>query len=133
VTDLEIGVENCRAKLKTHGLLAFVGREEASPLGTYHFHCTDPDAFRARLKVLDFTPPGRPEGRWESRERVPVASLHIKHFDGWPADKLQAHIDPHGIGGLIRWLRHVCDYNGYRDVRRIRRLLIAAGLDPSAP
>ena len=131
MTDLELGIANCRAKLAAYDLLSFVGREEGSRVGAYHFHLTDVDAFRARLVACGFSDPNGDV--WESRDRVPVASLHIKHFVDWPAQKVQAHIDPHGVGGPIRWLRHLLDYNGYMDVRRIERLLIAQGLDPSAP
>ena len=92
----------------------------------------------------DFTHPSASSEGWDSRERRADGALHFKHFKGWPADKLQAHIDPHGarlhsdlwflipVIPLTQLLIHAADPTGYTEVFRIRALLLKQGWD-SAP
>ena len=47
----------------------------------------------------------------------------IPRFLGWPADRLQAHIDPWGMTGLYPRLMHALDSKGYKKVEKIERAL----------
>jgi len=109
-----------RAKLARLGLDRFVGACQPADVGNLEFRCRDVDGFRRRLRALGFVLRDRPDGSWDAREPARRYSLHCKHFPGWPDDKLQAHIDPWGVGGPWTILMHLLDYNGYRDVERIR-------------
>jgi len=120
---VRLGVANVYRKMSALGLWEFVRREHDSDLGNLHFRCVSVPGLIARLAELGFTRARPGSGFWQSRERVTRLSLHIKHFEGWPDDKLQAHIDPSGIGGPWAWLRHAVDAKGYRDVERIARML----------
>ncbi|MEM8882901.1 MAG: hypothetical protein AAGD14_02390 [Planctomycetota bacterium] len=97
-------------------------------MGNFHFRCLDVAAFRARLAALGFRARDRPDGAWDAREPVARFSLHVKHFAGWPDDRLQAHIDPWGVGGPWTALMHLLDYHGYRDEERIARALRASAV-----
>ena len=118
-----LGVANVRGKLDGFDLLRFVASPEPAGPGNFHFACNDTAAFRAALVVHGFRLRDRAGGAWDARERVARASLHIKHFVGWPEERMQAHIDPYGIGGAWILIMHLLDYNGYRDAERILRLL----------
>ncbi len=119
---IRLTVLNLHRKLVSLDLWRFVGAESSTNLGNLEFLVTDPAALRQTLRQRsDFTRPREGPG-WHSRERVRAAALHFKHFVGWPADKIQAHIDPAGFG----W-RHLLDYQGYRDVERIEALLDESG------
>ena len=111
-----------RIKLARLGIEEFVGEEEPADVGSFHFRCPDVDAFRLRLRNLEFRMRDRGEA-WDAREPVKRWSLHFKHFEGWPADRIQAHIDPWGVGGPVVLLMHLLDYHGYKDVERIRRMI----------
>ena len=120
----ELGAANIGHKLDSYDLLRFVAAEEPADPGNFHFVCTDVDALRAALVVHGFRLRDRAAGAWDARERTARASLHLKHFAGWPDERIQAHIDPYGIGGVWTTLMHLYDYNGYRDVERISRMLV---------
>jgi hypothetical protein len=120
-----LGVVNVYRRMRGLGLWQFVGREDDSTLGNVHFRCTSVPALLAATRALGFTAPRSQSGFWQVRQRVAHLALHLKHFDGWPDDKLQAHIDPIGVGGPLVWIRHVLDWGGYRDVERIARMIDA--------
>jgi len=113
-----------RVKLERLRLDPFVGNEEPAEAGNLHFRCPDVLGLRARLDDLGFLLRVRGGGAWDAREPVKRLSLHIKHFAGWPADRIQAHVDPWGVGGPLVALLHLLNYNGYRDTERISRLLL---------
>ena len=117
----ELGVANVRHKLTALGLDQFVGPAEASHIGNYHFRCTNLEGLMERLGHLGWKVPTNRDGYWQVREPVARLSLHIKHFDGWPADRLQAHIDPWGVVGIYARMRHALDSRGYIKVERIAR------------
>jgi hypothetical protein len=106
------------------------------------FTCRDLPAFHACLRALPMmcVDPLR-AGAWQARERRAVASLHIKHFSGWPPHSLQAHIDAFGasldpcwwllpVVPLFQLLRHASSYSSYLDAPRIQRLLSSQGCVP---
>ena len=122
---VELGIANVRGKLAALGLDRFVGPAEASHVGNYHFRCTNLEGLVEQLTHMDWTVPAGRDGYWQVREPVARLSLHIKHFDGWPADRLQAHIDPWGMHGLYARLRHALNSKGYQKVEQIARMLDA--------
>ena len=113
-----------RVKLERLRLDPFVGNEEPAEAGNLHFRCPDVLGLRARLDDLGFLLRVRGGGAWDAREPVKRLSLHIKHFAGWPADLMQAHLDPWGVGGPLIALLHLLDLGSYRDSERISRLLL---------
>jgi len=116
-------LNNVQLKIARLDLEKFVGDEEPADVGNFHFRCPDVAGLRARLSELGFR--ARQKGdAWDAREPVQRLSLHFKHFAGWPFDRMQAHIDPWGVGGPLTKLMHLLDYNGYRDTERISRLLV---------
>ncbi|MDH3592464.1 MAG: hypothetical protein OER88_11325, partial [Planctomycetota bacterium] len=86
---LRTTIHNCAAKLREHDLWRFVRAEADSDVGTMHFLATDVDALKRSLGPR-FTRPAASDEEWESSERCFSASLHLKHFRGWPRDKVQA-------------------------------------------
>ena len=116
-----LGVANVRRKLSALGLDGFVGEPLDSEVGNFHFVCLDVDGLLGRLADLGWKFEGEREGRWHLREPVARLSLHIKHFDGWPASRLQAHIDPFGVVGPVTWILHALTARGYKRVERIAR------------
>jgi hypothetical protein len=113
-----------RVKFERFGLEGFLGTPEPAERGNHHFRCPDVAGFRAALAELGFRMRERTGGAWDAREPVARLSLHCKHFAGWPEDLVQAHVDPHGVGGALTSLLHLLDYSGYRDEERISRLLL---------
>ena len=135
--DVALTIRVCATKLLEHGLWDFVAREEDSAVGTMHVTVTDPAALRAALRVRGFAFGGGDDGPWDASERTFGPSLHAKHFDGWPADKVQFHVDRAGLWlarawwwfppvPLVQMARHAWHYESYRDVRTLARLV---GLD----
>jgi hypothetical protein len=120
---IELGVANVRRKLTASGLDGFVGERLDSDVGNFHFVCTDVDALIAHVREMGWELEGDRAARWHLREPVARLSLHIKHFDGWPPDRLQAHIDPYGVVGPLTWILHALTPRGYRNVERIRSRL----------
>ena len=131
-------------KLKGLTLWQFVGKESGSQRGCLHFLCPSVDALKAALRERDdFTDPQDSAQSWDSRERRAEGALHFKHFEGWPEAKVQAHIDPRGlllhsdlwwivpVVPLAQMLAHAADPTGYREVYRIRSLLLEQGWDPA--
>jgi hypothetical protein len=76
---------------------------------------------------------------WDSAEKRATGALHLKHFKGWPVNKVQAHIDQAGnwLGDKLLWwagqpvtgLRHLAAYDSYSDVFGIRNILLQQGWD----
>ncbi len=128
-------------RLRATGLWRFVGREDGSTQGCLHFRATDVDALREALaREARFTTPGH-GARWQSRERRFTATVHLKHFRGWPLDRIQAHLDLAGLpqrwwwwlvppAPAALWLRHALHYSSYRDTRGLCRALERRGGDP---
>lgn len=132
-----------RARLRALDLWRFVKQEYDSEVGALDVRCTDVAALKAALIAQGFTRPRTRRGRWEAAERRAIAALHVKHFAGWAVDRIQLHVDPIGLHLPWRWwclplappiqaLRHWRDYDGYRDIRRVRALLAACGLTDEA-
>lgn len=129
-------------KLSGLGLWSYVQAESGSALGCLHFLSAEslPDVLRARA---DFTDPAQRAKAWDSRERRAEGALHFKHFVDWPEFKVQAHIDPEGlllcsdawwlvpIVPLTQIIAHNLDPEGYKDVYRIRKILLKQGWDPT--
>ncbi len=128
-------------RLRAVGLWRFVEAEEGSSLGCLHARVHDPQALRRALSARpDFTAPKQGPG-WESRHRRHTCALHIKHFRGWPADRLQFHLDLAGLPHRRWWwlcpplpaallLRHGLHYRSYRDVDRLWRVMERRGEAP---
>lgn len=93
---LQLTVLNLHAKLTALDLWQFVARESDSSCGCLHFETDDLDALRQRLRRdRRFTrPANNPRGYWQARELRASGALHLKHFAGWPPNRIQAHIDP---------------------------------------
>lgn len=132
-------VLNLYAALSAQGLWPLVTREWQSDVGVLQFTCDDVDALHRALAERDFTPVRTRRWGWESRERRPRASLHLKHFDGWDPDKVQAHVDP--IGTVPRWywwclpplplaliLLHCWHWHAYTRPTAVRRALLRSGV-----
>lgn len=136
-----------RARLRTLGLWRFVAAEVDSEVGALDVRCRDLGEFARRLQALGFTRPRSGPNRrglaarWDSAERVAVAAVHVKHFDGWDPDRVQFHVDPVGLHVPWRWwlvppvpllvaVWHASDPRGYRDIDRVERLLRACGRIP---
>ena len=76
---------------------------------------------------------------WDSPEKRATGSLHFKHFNGWPNNKVQAHIDQAGLwlghrelwwaGIPVTGPRHLANYDSYQDVFGIRDILLEQGWD----
>jgi hypothetical protein len=118
-------------KLASLDLWRFVAQEWRTEVGVLQFTCADVAELRARVGALGFRCAGPSSGRWEASERRFRFALHLKHFDGWPEDKVQAHVDPFGAWlprawwlfppvPLVQLLLHRLTYDGYRDVGRLR-------------
>jgi hypothetical protein len=127
-------------KLSGLGLWSLVGREVDSSVGALQFACSDVQALKRALREhKDFTRPEDSALEWSCRERRAIGSLHFKHFKGWPDDKVQAHIDPQGLllSSDLFWLLpvlplgqmllHALNYWEYKNVGRVRALLIEQG------
>lgn len=140
---LQLTVVNLHVKLRALGLWRFVARESASGPGCLHFETDDLDGLKAALRAEPWmsNPADTRDGYWQSRELRASCALHLKHFDGWPTDRIQAHIDHSGL--WLRWwwwllpavplmqlVRHALGYHSYRDVAGVRRLLERQGLWP---
>jgi hypothetical protein len=134
---------NLYVKLSGLGLWNYVGSEDDSKPGILEFICSDVKGFKDTLRSrADFTSPEKSMDDWSSREMKASGSLHIKHFEGWPESKVQAHIDRHGLLLASKWwwllpfvpltqmLIHGLTYYSYEDVYGIRDLLLAEGWDP---
>lgn len=141
---LRLTVVTLYVKLKGLSLWQFVGKEAGSQRGCLHFLSPSVDALKAALREReDFTAPQDSPQSWDSRERRAVGALHFKHFEGWPEAQVQAHIDPRGlllhsdlwwivpVVPLAQMLAHAADPTGYREVYRIRSLLLEQGWDPA--
>ena len=124
---VELGVANTRRKLSALGLDAFVAERLESEVGNFHFICTDVDGLLARLREMGWELEGDRARHWHMREPVVRLALHIKHFEGWPFDQLQAHVDLFGMVGPISWVLHALTARRYSDVERIRRWLDRSG------
>jgi hypothetical protein len=144
--DLRVTLLTLYVKLKGLGFWEFVGTmEESTSKGQFEFACTDVHKLKDALRKRDdFTSPEQSDKEWSSREMRGVGQLHFKHFDKWPVDKVQAHIDqvgpflhnpflrvlgiiPFGIGHLIDDKR-----KGWQQPEKIREILLEQGWDPTA-
>jgi len=77
--------------------------------------------------------------KWDSAEKRATGALHFKHFESWPPDKVEAHIDQAGVwlGSKAFWwvgvpvtgLRHLIAYDSYQDPFGIRDILLRQGWD----
>ena len=122
-----LAIVNNYAKLRVYSLWDLVESEVCVSSGCLDFRCADVEALRATLvRSKAFSNPG-PLAAWSSRELVRTSSLHFKHFEGWPQDQVQVHVDRHGsklrgwwwlFPPLVAWqlLLHLQDYESYRDV-----------------
>ena len=131
------GIVNVYVKLRALGLWPFVKETvEIDRPGNLHFLVADVAEFQEALVAAGLDGPEYDGLHWESREPVAHLSLHIKHFDTWAAEKVQAHVDPVGLVDGPWWkrlwigLRHLLNFHGYSDVRRVKRMLEADGLRP---
>ncbi len=131
-------VFNIYVKLRGLNLWSYVARESSSGIGIMEFNTGSIKGLKSELhKRRDFTDPESSLHEWSSREKRSEGSLHFKHFKGWPANKVQAHIDKAGlhggtvpiIGPLIQAIRHFIDWleDGYKDVFGIRNILLKQG------
>jgi hypothetical protein len=138
---LRLTVLNLYVKMRSLDLWPFVGRCKAASPGCLEFSARDVEALKRTLVTRwDFQPP-RPSagGAWSAMERRPRGALHLKHFAGWPAGRVQAHIDAAGLwlrhplfwwAGLpVTGLLHLAAYSSYKDVSRLRALLLQQGAD----
>jgi hypothetical protein len=127
--------------VKLHGarLWPFVGRRHATSPGSFEFAAADASGLRHELRSRrDFRVRGT-TAVWDALEKRATGALHLKHFRGWPAERVQAHVDAAGLwlrhptlwwAGLpITGLRHLAAYRSYRDVHRLRRILLDQGCD----
>ena len=125
-------------KMRALGLWALVVRAvEPDHAGNFHFLCASIEAFQHELSESGFTGPEYEGDFWQARQPIERLSMHIKHFPGWPREKLQAHIDPVGYVDETWWqkmwtgTRHMIGYRGYRDVEKIRVLMEDDGYAPN--
>jgi hypothetical protein len=98
---------NAYLKLRNLDLWQFADRPAQSPKdttpGALVFWTDRPQALKDSLKEKDDFTPTWPtlssDLRWDSREKVGSAQLHLKNFDqkNWPENWIQAHIDPIGL------------------------------------
>jgi len=130
---------NLYVKLKGLDLWRYVeSNAKTSSESTLEFKAKHHELREVLTDREDFTDPDDSLTKWSSREKKASASLHFKHFKGWPEKQVQAHIDPigvHGssipiIGPLILGIRHLLDYSGYKETFRIRNILLDEGWDP---
>lgn len=141
---LRLTVLNLYVKMKGMGLWNLVSDENGAQIGALQFLCTNVDTLKNVLRTReDFTSPEASPNQWSSREMRATAQLHFKHFSGWPASVIQAHIDPHGLLLKSKWwwafpiiplgqmVIHGLNQEGYRDVIGIRDLLLSQGWDPT--
>lgn len=139
---MRLTVLNLYVKLKGLSLWQFVGKESESQPGCLHFLASALPELKATLRERDeFTDPQDSPDSWDSREKRGDGALHFKHFTGWPEEKVQAHIDPHGLllHNPLWWLMpviplgqllaHAADPTGYTEVYTIRELLLDQGWD----
>lgn len=128
-------------RLRAARLWRFVGREDGSTTGCLHFRAARVEALRSSLAGdARFTARGDP-AQWHARERRLTAALHLKHFRGWPPDRVQAHLDLAGLPQrwwwwlappvpAAMWIRHAVHYSSYLDVDRLWRAVTRGGDDP---
>lgn len=124
---------NARLAMVRLGLWHLVANERGSNPGNFEFDATDMDTLLRELaRREDFTGPRQSRsGFWQSRQKVPIMSLHIKHFAGWPPRRVQVHVDRYGLHPRGLWwlvapallVAHILDYNGYKEVESIARHL----------
>jgi hypothetical protein len=82
----------------------------------------------------------------EPREYQTVGALHFGSFEGWPENRVQAHIDGRGLfaphpvlmgvataslGFLLQMLAHGVTKNTFADPYTIRGALLDEGFDPA--
>jgi len=131
---VRVTVEILHRKLSGLDLWRFVSREWKTKRGRLQFECDDVPGLKTKLIELGFTRPADSTKAWESSERAPKLSLHMKHFDGWEDNKVQAHIDRAGFWLARKWwwfppyplaqmLHHFFHYKSYLDVERLRDMM----------
>ena len=134
-------VLNTFAKLSALGLWQFVGRNSGTTDGSLNFCCPDLEGLQAALARLGFTRPKGKRGFWESRERRAFCPVHVKHFVGWPVNRVQVHIDVFSATLKARWwavpplpaglvVLHGLTQRSYLEQDLIARILLWQGFDP---
>lgn len=101
---------------------------ETTP-GNLEFLTMRPGELRKHLTDRpEFTSPSSGT-KWESRDKETDSQLHLKHFDGWQPNRVQAHIDPSGFVWKKPWsiVPHLWDYSGYKNPQSIRKQLDRQG------
>ncbi len=126
--ELALTIRLCATRLAQHDLWRFVKHEAGSEIGKMHAIVTDVAALKTALRALPFAfGGGGADGAWDAAERTFGLSVHIKHFAGWPDDKVQVHIDRVALWlppvwwwcppvPLAQMVRHWWHYNSYLDV-----------------
>ena len=99
--DTQLCLLAIRCALSRAELWHFVQHDDESGSGCLNFRATDVSALRAAIDSTAGFGPVRGTSRWTARQIGARGALHFKHFDGWPPDKVQAHIDP--IGARPSW------------------------------
>jgi hypothetical protein len=128
--DMRLTALNLYVKLKSVGLWKFVskptGRTSKGALDIIVPNIGDlKDELR---KKANFATPGASSTEWESGEERMLAALHFKHYKDWghAPNVIQVHIDLFGHrAGIV----HLKTLEGYKNIYRIRNLLLAQGLD----
>jgi len=113
--------------------------------GNLEFYVRDIHHLLFDLEILPYMQTPVFKGKyWESIELRFYAALHLKHFDGWPVNQVQAHIDEVGWRGSadkyitakahpkvwIPLLVHGLSYSSYKDPYIARSYLLEQGWDP---
>lgn len=142
--DLRLTVLNLYVKLKGLGFWHFIGWNESSTSrGCFEFLTPRLASFRKALQERkDFTSPQKSFRKyWNSRELRSSCSLEFKHFEKWPPEKVQAHIDRIGLlpKSKLWWLvpvvplghmaAHGLTPDSFKDVFGIRSSLLQQGWD----
>jgi hypothetical protein len=145
--DVRMSVLNLYVKLKALGLWHFVERDAGSDSESLTFTCTDIHEFKRALRARgDFTSPEATSDSWESREYRTVGQIHFKHFEGWPENRVQSHIDGRGLlpskplfyglaagtaglGLALQALAHRIERDSYKDPYAVRDILLQQKFD----
>jgi hypothetical protein len=138
---IRLTVLNLYVKLRGLDLWRFVGWRDSTSPGCLEFTACDGARLEQECQQRwDFRSRRASTGHWDAMEKRVRGALHVKHFRDWPPARVQAHIDAAGL-----WLRHpvfwwvglpvtgplhLAAYGSYRDVFRLRALLLRQGGDP---
>lgn len=106
-------------------------------IGKLNFLCRSPPALKNLLRARpDFADPEDSDAKWSSREKRSTGSLHVKHWGSFT----EVHIDYYGLvmsdaawwfppAQVGQMIAHGLSQDSYRDVYRLRGMLLAQGWD----